>query len=89
MTHPTNPPTISAHALWLRAVRKDRGLTQSDVADALGVSQATISNAERGHRDLSPGVAHRLAAKLAEVDENGRPVWVGVDRAKQPSGGEK
>lgn len=36
----------------LRELRESRGLRQSDLADLLGRSQATVSNVERGERRL-------------------------------------
>ncbi|MFP4028463.1 MAG: helix-turn-helix domain-containing protein [Candidatus Brocadiia bacterium] len=37
----------------IRRLRKKRGLTQVELADAAGVSQATISLIESGDRDIS------------------------------------
>ena len=53
-----------------KAVRNERGLTQRQLADALGVDFSFISKVENGH--LRPGkpVLQRLAAFL--VDEAGQ-----------------
>ena len=49
----------------LRALRRRRGLRQVDVARAAGLSQTTISKAERGHfADLSVGTLRRAFAAV-------------------------
>ncbi|WP_295642192.1 helix-turn-helix transcriptional regulator [uncultured Corynebacterium sp.] len=55
----------------LRANRRDAGLTQLQLAEAVGVSRQTIANIERG--DYSPSVhlaldiCHRLGRTVEEV----------------------
>lgn len=41
--------------LDLRSARKSAGVSQADVADALGVSQTTVSAWERGRIEISIG----------------------------------
>lgn len=49
----------------LRALRRRRGLRQRDVAEAAGVSQTTVSRAERGHiGSLSNVVLRRICGAL-------------------------
>jgi methanogenic corrinoid protein MtbC1 len=45
----------------LRGLRKDRGLRQKDLADALQVAQTTIANYEQGTRFPDEATLHRLA----------------------------
>lgn len=63
----------------VRAVRLRRRLRQQDVADAAGVSHATVSLIERGHcEQLSLVMIRRIAAALdVRVDLVGR--WRGGD----------
>ena len=39
--------------LHIRAVRKERGVSQRELARALGVAQSTLSRMERGERRVS------------------------------------
>lgn len=48
----------------LRNVRRARTLNQADLARLTGVTQETISKAERGILRLSPDVQERIAAIL-------------------------
>lgn len=52
----------TAFARDLRLARMSAGLTQAQVADLAGASQAEVSKAERGHLDISLDVRCRLAA---------------------------
>ncbi|WP_054285750.1 helix-turn-helix transcriptional regulator [Gulbenkiania mobilis] len=47
----------------MRMTRKARGLTQADLAQVLGCSQAHVSDVERGTAAASP----KLAAEIAKV----------------------
>lgn len=50
--------------------RKQAGLSQSELGDKLGVTHTTISRYERGIRQPSPKVLHRIADVLdTEVEE--------------------
>ena len=48
----------------IKALRKTRGLTQQQLADALGVQRATISNYEIGRREPSISDLERIGAAL-------------------------
>lgn len=48
----------------LRNIRRARTLSQTDLADLVGVSQETISKAERGTLQLSHDLQERIAAIL-------------------------
>lgn len=68
----------------LRVYRQSKGLTQSQLAQALGVTQAYVSQLESGERPIS----HQLAARLANLpDVTQLPATVfpedptGLDRA--------
>ena len=49
----------------IRMLRRNAGLTQRQVADAVGVTYRTYQNYEAGASKPSGGVALRLAAALA------------------------
>ena len=48
----------------IKSARKDAGLTQNDLAVALGVNRATISKYESGVIDLPPSQAKKIAKIL-------------------------
>lgn len=48
----------------LKLIRKKRGKTQEDVANAVGVSQAHISSLEANKERASPDLAEKLAEYL-------------------------
>lgn len=50
----------------LRKAREDAGLSQSEMADALGVSRSTVSNAELGIR-VPLKITMRAWAEVAQV----------------------
>jgi transcriptional regulator with XRE-family HTH domain len=60
------PPSINGrrHVSWLRYARRERCLSQRELAYASGVTQATISHAKRGNRDPIPRTKRTLAAAL-------------------------
>jgi len=66
-----NPTDIGPRELGTRLqdARKDRGLTQQQVADQLGVARTTITAIEKGERQLKPDELLQLAAIY------GRPLW--------------
>lgn len=45
----------------LQAARKKTGLSQQEVADALGMSQSQVSKIERGERRIDPIELKKLA----------------------------
>jgi transcriptional regulator with XRE-family HTH domain len=52
---------MSSFGQQLRGIRKDRGLRQKDLAEALQVAQTTIANYEQGARFPDETTLHRLA----------------------------
>jgi len=52
------------HIPWLRYAREERGLSQSELAYAAGVTQSTICHLERGHRGPQWRTKRTLAAAL-------------------------
>ena len=54
----------------LKSIREARGLTQSQLAQAVGCNQATISKAERGSSNITLDLIQRIARVLRfpEVD---------------------
>jgi putative transcriptional regulator len=50
--------------MTLKELRKQRGFTQHQLADALGLKQRTVSSYERGERHPSPKTAQKIAALL-------------------------
>ena len=49
---------------WLIAIRKARGLTQIQLADAVGMSPSYIALIETGERKVPVWTAKRIAAAL-------------------------
>lgn len=64
----------------IRLLRKDAGLTQRQVAAAIGVTDRTYQNYEAGASRPSGGVASRLAAALGVSTDT----LFGVPAAKTP-----
>lgn len=60
----------------IAALRAERGLTQAELATALGVSRQTIISIERGRYDPSLPLAFRIAATFATTIE---AVFAGPD----------
>lgn len=68
----------------IRTRRESRGLTQAELAAALGTSQKVVSHYETGHRAPSPDRLEALAAVLeVETDDLMAPV---EDLAPRPRG---
>jgi transcriptional regulator with XRE-family HTH domain len=57
-------PTLAALGRAVRTLRDERGMTQSDLADAAGISTQHLSHIERGLRNPSVEVAARIARAL-------------------------
>lgn len=54
----------------MKALRAERGLTQADLAELLGVARQTINSIEGGKFEPSLGLGMRIAAALeAKVEE--------------------
>lgn len=57
--------------LKIRAVRKERGISQRDLARALGMAQSTLSRIERGERRVSVdrliAIARALGVRPADM----------------------
>lgn len=49
---------------YIRQWRKHRGLTQADLASAIGVDRTYLNKIERGKRDYVPHVLEAAAAQL-------------------------
>ena len=60
----TKLPRTKALAQRLRALRERRGLSQRAVARAVGVAQPSVSNYERGKREVTLSTAMGLASAL-------------------------
>lgn len=60
----------------LRAMREGVGLTQSEMADAVQTSKATLSRFENGQRVISAALLSKIAAvvaaKVGEADKRRR-----------------
>lgn len=54
-------PGVDPESATLQDMRIRSGLSQSDVAQELGLLQSLLSDIERGRRDLNMGTAKRLA----------------------------
>lgn len=49
----------------LQFVRSQRGLSQEELADALGISRPYLANIEMGRRTLNPRLAQKASETLA------------------------
>lgn len=61
---PDAPPDAAALGRAVQAVRLERGLTQTQLAEATGFMQAWISHVENGRRNVSWTNVGRLAEGL-------------------------
>lgn len=55
------------HEIDIKELRSSLGVTQSELANALGLDQSTISNWENGHQKPR-GPARKLLASLTKAD---------------------
>lgn len=54
----------------LRKLRSEKGMTQKQLAQKVGVTDVTITHYEKGHRDPKPKMLRKLATALeCTVDE--------------------
>ena len=58
------PVTSAAVGARIRAIRRERGMSQRELADELGVTPMTISHYERGGVKLSLEMFHRICDAL-------------------------
>ena len=70
---------MAAHRTYLRAVRQAAGLSQTQLAERVGVSQGAVSRWEHGARLPNVHDAHRVADALDTTVANiwpaeGRPI---------------
>lgn len=64
MTAPTESASSTAIGSRLRRIREDRGLTQVEVAERVGVTQGQVSEYETGRRGASVARLVELARAL-------------------------
>jgi transcriptional regulator with XRE-family HTH domain len=64
MTDRPTPPTLAA---FICRVRRQAGLSQTELADLLGVRQTAVSQWERGVTEPYGGHLYALLVKLAPV----------------------
>lgn len=64
----------------IRKLRKQNKMTQKELADLVGTSQAAISNYEKGIRRLGMETAQKIAIALeVSLDE----LWHGLDESER------
>lgn len=64
----------------IRDLRKQNKMTQKELADLVGTSQAAISNYEKGNRGLGMETAQKIAIALeVSLDE----LWHGLDESER------
>jgi transcriptional regulator with XRE-family HTH domain len=69
----------------IAVIRGHRGMTQSDLAPAIGVSRSVIDNIENGRTRLSLARAVRIAEALhCSIDDLLAPPAAPVSRARSP-----
>lgn len=49
---------------WLKAMREEKGVSQKELSQEIGIAQASYSNIENGERRPSVAVAKRIGAAL-------------------------
>ena len=55
------PPAVS---VWLKVKRRERGMTQSELAQKAGVTQRLVSDFERGKVDIRVDTLCRLLTRV-------------------------
>ena len=53
----------------LRAIRSEKGVNQEDLAEKMGLTQASISQFEKGQRLPTPALIEKFAEKLGVAKE--------------------
>jgi transcriptional regulator with XRE-family HTH domain len=61
-----------------KAIRKERGMTQQQLADVLEITVGMVSHIERGRRKITPEHANEWASKLGVKREQLRPDVFGI-----------
>jgi transcriptional regulator with XRE-family HTH domain len=83
-------PPVDLHkepiGLRIARIRKQRGLSQAQLADRIGIIQALVSAYERGKLRLAADMAVRFAQALAvTTDELLQPAAARTSKIKSPS----
>lgn len=82
------PPILAASEPFgerLSAMRQQRGLTQAQLAELVGVTQPLVSDYERGRLQLSADMAVRFALALKVSSDELLGLKVPTDGGKKPS----
>ena len=75
LVHPAANLEISSPVNPIRAARVAAGITQADLAFALGISQPMLSRQEQAFRRVRPGTVERALTAIKRIRENrNRPV---------------
>jgi transcriptional regulator with XRE-family HTH domain len=65
--------TLGADVARLRTLRRRRGWTQQQLAEAAGVAKITVARLEAGAQEARPGtmaqIARALGVRIVDVDE--------------------
>ena len=72
---------ITGESSFIRERAREKGLSMKDLAVIVGVSYGYMTQAARGHRNMSPSVQVRVEKAL------GAPARGGVRSVRQPAGG--
>lgn len=82
MTNETQPHAVDVHVgQRIRMIRKDRGMSQSELADALGITFQQVQKYERGFNRISASKMFE-AAKALDVP----PAWFFEGLEDMPQG---
>jgi transcriptional regulator with XRE-family HTH domain len=86
---PPDEPAWEAQPILASALKESRGdRSQSEVAQAAGISQGFLSELERGRKRLTPGTAGKLAPVLGIMPDQliVAEHWVKLQRAAREGG---
>ena len=50
--------------VWLKSIREEKGLTQENVANMVGISRSTYGHIESGERGVTVSNAKKIASAL-------------------------
>jgi DNA-binding transcriptional regulator YiaG len=73
MTNRPTPPTLAA---FICGVRNQAGLSQTELADLLGVCQAAVSQWERGVTEPHGGHLFTLLVRLAPISTSALAAYI-------------